>query len=86
MRLGLLLRPQAAPVPDLDSKITITRLAFQTDAPGFETAQRKLKTLGVPFEAPEDIGIAYSIFFSDPDGHQLEITTYYVTGVSNVGT
>jgi catechol-2,3-dioxygenase len=29
------------------------------------------------FGSPEDTGIAFSIFFKDPDGIEVEITTYY---------
>ncbi len=77
MRLGLFQRPTATPVDDLDNKIAITHVAFLTDAEGFERVQEKLKELGVPFEGPDDSGIAYSIFFKDPDGHELDITTYH---------
>jgi catechol 2,3-dioxygenase-like lactoylglutathione lyase family enzyme len=77
MRLGLAEVPGAQPVGDLDHKIAITHLAFQTDAAGFEAAQKELKGLGVPFDPPEDTGIAYSIFFTGPDGNLLEITTYH---------
>jgi len=77
MRLGLFLRPTATAIDDLDHKIAITHLAFRTDAEAFAKAQQELTTLGVAFDTPEDTGIAYSIFFADPDGHQLEITTYH---------
>lgn len=77
MRLGLFWRPQATLVEDLDNKVAITHLAFLTDSAGFDSAQVELKGLGVPFDGPEDTGIAYSLFFKDPDGHELEITTYY---------
>jgi catechol 2,3-dioxygenase-like lactoylglutathione lyase family enzyme len=77
MRLGLALRPEAQPVDDLDNKVAISHLAFQVDANGFEEAQRQLTGLCVPFDPPEDTGIAFSIFLTDPDGHLLEITTYH---------
>jgi catechol 2,3-dioxygenase-like lactoylglutathione lyase family enzyme len=77
MRIGLFQRPEATPVEDLNNKIAITHLAFLTDAEGFEKAQKDLKKLGVPFEPPDDSGIAYSIFFKDPDGHEMEVTTYH---------
>jgi len=84
MRLGLFQRPTASPVDDLDNKIAITHVAFLTDAEGFERVQEKLKELGISFEGPDDSGIAYSIFFKDPDGHELEITTYHSTSGKDV--
>jgi len=36
-----------------------------------------LKKRGIKFEF-QDHEIAHSIYFRDPDGHQLEITTYQV--------
>lgn len=50
------------------------RAATQSD---FREAQRHLSTLGISFEF-ENHGIAHSIYFDDPDGHQVEITTYDV--------
>jgi lactoylglutathione lyase len=77
MRLGLFHRPEAKPIDDLDNKIAITHIAFETNKRGFKKAQEELKALGIPFDPPEDTGIAFSIFFNDPDGHLLEITTYH---------
>ena len=33
--------------------------------------------MGITFDPPEDTGVAHSIFIYDPDGYQIEITTYY---------
>jgi catechol-2,3-dioxygenase len=52
------------------------RVAWGTDARGFEQAQRHLAACGVPFRGPVDHKTARSIYFQDPDGHRLEITTY----------
>jgi catechol 2,3-dioxygenase-like lactoylglutathione lyase family enzyme len=76
MRLGLFQRPRSSPLCDIDNTIAITHVAFRTDAASFSAAQAELRRLGVAFEPPEDTGIAYSLFILDPDGHQLEITTY----------
>src|SRR5438093_1505595 len=72
IRLGLFQRPAAPRIDDLDNKIAIQHFAFLTDPEGFDRAQELLRSLGVPFEGPEDSGIAKSIFVLDPDGHQVE--------------
>ncbi len=41
----------------------------------FLAAQRELKKRGIKFEF-QDHEISQSVNFLDPDGHQLEITTY----------
>jgi catechol 2,3-dioxygenase-like lactoylglutathione lyase family enzyme len=76
MRLGLFQRPDSAPVCNMDNAIAITHVAFRTDAAGFASAQAMLRKLGIAFDPPEDTGIAFSVFILDPDGHQIEITTY----------
>ncbi len=50
-------------------------LAFRADRAGFVAAQKELKERGIPFTF-EDHKISHSIYFVDPDGHELEITTY----------
>ena len=50
-------------------------LAFRADRVNFLAAQQELKARQIPFEF-QDHEISHSIYFSDPDGHQLEITTY----------
>ena len=52
-------------------------LAFRADRKNFLVAQGELKKRGIKFEF-QDHEIANSIYFYDPDGHQLEITTYDV--------
>jgi catechol 2,3-dioxygenase-like lactoylglutathione lyase family enzyme len=76
LKIGLFQRPAALPVCDLDQRVAISHFAFRTDSAGFERAQAELKQLGVFFEPPVDTGIALAIFFLDPDGHQIEITTF----------
>ena len=49
--------------------------AFRTDRENFLRAQDKLKKLAIPFDF-ENHEISHSIYFRDPDGHQIEITTY----------
>src|SRR5436190_8578073 len=57
------------------SKIRMLHLAFRADHDGFLAAQEELKKRGIKFEF-QDHEISHSINFADPDGHQLEITTY----------
>ena len=56
-------------------EIRMLHLAFRADRENFRTAQQELKKRGIKFEF-QDHEIAHSIYFRDPDGHQLEITTY----------
>ena len=57
------------------SKIRMLHLAFRANRNAFLSAQEELKRRGIKFEF-EDHEISHSIYFRDPDGHQLEITTY----------
>jgi len=52
-------------------------LAFRADRENFRAVQQELKKRGIKFEF-QDNEIAHSIYFRDPDGHKLEITTYEV--------
>jgi catechol 2,3-dioxygenase-like lactoylglutathione lyase family enzyme len=69
------------PARDRDSKdsapakIRILHLAFRADRKNFLAAQDDLKRRGIRFEF-QDHEISHSIYFQDPDGHELEITTY----------
>ena len=76
IRLGLFQRPKAGPVCNIDEALSITHVAFRMSGEAFGQAQAELKGLGVSFDPPEDTGIAFSIFVLDPDGHQIELTTY----------
>jgi catechol 2,3-dioxygenase-like lactoylglutathione lyase family enzyme len=65
------------------------RVAFRADAEGFEACLRRLSSLQVPDSrggpmtdaSVIDHANAFSVYFSDPYGHQLEITTYDCDGV-----
>jgi catechol 2,3-dioxygenase-like lactoylglutathione lyase family enzyme len=55
---------------------SLSHLAFRAATHGeFESAQAELRSKGIPFEL-QDHGVSHSIYFVDPDGFQLEITTY----------
>ena len=73
-----------AGIEDLNNKIAFQHVAFHVSAEEFIAAQIQLAALKVEVEGPEDTGVAYSIFVSDPDGHLLELTTYY--GITDVPT
>jgi catechol 2,3-dioxygenase-like lactoylglutathione lyase family enzyme len=77
IKVGLFLRPNAKPVPDIDSELIIQHVAFLVDGDKFDDALAAIRAAGVKVDPPEDTGIAYSFFFNDPDGHMLEVTTYH---------
>jgi len=56
-------------------EIKILHLAFRADHKSFLAAQEEFKRRGVKFYF-QDHEICRSIYFRDPDGHELEITTY----------
>src|SRR5437588_8498888 len=49
--------------------------AFRTDRENFLRAQDELKKRAISFDF-QDHEISHSIYFRDPDGHEIEITTY----------
>ena len=55
--------------------IRMLHLAFRATRKNFLAAQEELKRRGITFEF-QDHEISHSIYFHDPDGHELEITTY----------
>jgi len=61
------------------NKIRMLHLAFRANRNGFLSAQEELKRRGIKFEF-QDHEISHSIYFRDPDGHHLEITTYDLEG------
>ncbi|MGI8988014.1 MAG: VOC family protein [Bryobacteraceae bacterium] len=77
MKIGLFERPTATTIDDLNSKIAFQHVAFHVSAEELIEAIIQLGNLGIQFEGPEDTGVAYSVFLNDPDGHLLELTTYY---------
>jgi catechol 2,3-dioxygenase-like lactoylglutathione lyase family enzyme len=81
---GIALFPASAnakSTPSTGRGIRMLHLAFRADRNGFLAAQRELEKRGIKFEF-EDHEISHSIYFRDPDGHQLEITTYEVPQLS----
>jgi catechol 2,3-dioxygenase-like lactoylglutathione lyase family enzyme len=60
------------PIPADDP---MRHLGFRTSRQGLETAKEELAARGVEFEEG-DYGVAWSVYLPDPDGYQVEITTY----------
>jgi catechol 2,3-dioxygenase-like lactoylglutathione lyase family enzyme len=65
---------EPAPLPGRNA-LAMRHVAFRATAANFAGAQHALTRLGIAFEF-QDHRIAHSIYLSDPDGHQIEITTY----------
>ena len=65
-------KEDSGPVP---AATRVLHFAFRTDRKNFLTAQKELKTRGIEFEF-QDHKISHSIYFYDPDQHEIEITTY----------
>ena len=65
---------EASPPPGRGA-IAMRHLAFRVDRSGFDRAQEDLRERGIAFEFM-DHETAHSVYFADPDGHRLEITTY----------
>jgi lactoylglutathione lyase len=55
----------------------ILHIAFRVDRDGFEAAQAELCDRGIETRFA-DHGASHSTYFDDPDGHQIELTTYEV--------
>src|SRR5437868_3600078 len=53
----------------------VLHFAFRTTRSEFLTAREELRKRGIEVEF-QDHDIAHSIYFNDPDGHDIEITTY----------
>jgi len=71
--------PNAKSGPSTSRDVQMLHLAFRADRENFLAAQRELEKRGIKFEF-QDHEISHSIYFRDPDDHQLEITTYDLEG------
>lgn len=77
IKVGMFLRMAAQPLPDPETALVISHIALLVDGDKLEAARDALLAAGVTVDGPDDSGIAYSYFFKDPDGHELEITSYH---------
>jgi catechol 2,3-dioxygenase-like lactoylglutathione lyase family enzyme len=72
--------PAAVPelAPPARGVLSMRHIAFRVDRETFERARGDLEARGL---APtfQDHTAAHSLYFKDPDGYQLEITTYDVS-------
>ncbi len=68
-------KPDSKPPSLSHRERRMLHLAFRANRENFVAAQRELKNRGIEFEF-QDHEISHSIYFRDPDGHALEITTY----------
>lgn len=68
-------RREALPPGNIRDRVGVLHVAFRASHREFEAAQRDLTKRGISFEF-QDHGISHSIYFPDPDGNALEITTY----------
>ena len=67
-----------APKPEQDESLIFRHCAFCVDRPSFEITQNKLNEREIPFRFSNHSGQTpprHSIYFYDPDGHEIEITT-----------
>jgi catechol 2,3-dioxygenase-like lactoylglutathione lyase family enzyme len=55
----------------------IRHIAFRVARLDFDAARKELSERGIDIRF-SDHGAAHSIYFEDPDGHRLELTTYEV--------
>ena len=74
---AIALFPSANKNSEMPKRRGILHFAFRTDRRNFFVAQEDLTRGGVAFQF-QDHEISHSIYFSDPDGHEIEITTYEV--------
>jgi catechol 2,3-dioxygenase len=71
------LHPSNTPEETEPPAVRILHIAFRVDRSGFEQARAELARRGIETRF-SDHGIAHSLYLTDPDGHQLELTTYDV--------
>ncbi len=69
------IRPSSSASSSSPSPTRVLHFAFRADRKNFVQAQDELKRRGIEFEF-QDHEISHSIYFYDPDRHEIEITTY----------
>lgn len=68
-----------SPTPDdvEPPAVRILHIAFRVDRAGFDAARAELPRSGADVHF-SDHGLSHSLYLRDPDGHQIELTTYDV--------
>ena len=66
--------PEPGPPPGREV-LAVRHIAFRVGRADFAQARTHLEACGI-VPTFEDHVAAHSLYFADPDGHQLEITTY----------
>ena len=62
---------------DGEPAVGLRHVAFRVDRENFDLAVEDLRARGIAIEI-QDHGVSRSVFFLDPDGLRLELTTYEV--------
>jgi len=82
---GIALFPAATqnpnPAPERRNSTIMRHPAFQVDRQNFLHAQAELRGRGISFTF-ENHQIAHSIYLHDPDGYEIELTTYELHGAA----
>jgi catechol 2,3-dioxygenase-like lactoylglutathione lyase family enzyme len=71
------LHPSSTPDDVEPPAVRILHIAFRLDRAGFDAARAELGERGIESHF-SDHGLSHSLYFRDPDGHLLELTTYEV--------
>ena len=69
--------PSSTPDDAEPPAIRILHIAFRVDRAGFDEARSALSEEGIETHF-SDHGLSHSLYFADPDGHEIELTTYEV--------
>jgi len=78
-RTGVAIFPAKSDGPGLTGRPAgvVDHFAFRTGREGYAQFLERLVRLGIEHEE-QDHEISRSVYFKDPDGHTLEVTTYEV--------
>ena len=71
------LHPSSTPDGIEPPAVRILHVAFRLDRAGFDEARAALAEQGLETQFSDHV-VCHSLYFDDPDGHQIELTTYEV--------
>ena len=72
------LHPSTTPDDAEPPSVRIMHIAFRVDREGLEVARRELEGRGLRAAVLRTTESANRVYFRDPDGHLIELTTYEV--------